>query len=185
MIKRFIYMVKKNKKMIKSVSEIKRDISNKNSIQTIENNKYIINKLNLRKNIREKWSLNEQNYYNKFLLKLNMADKKIKNVLIEYIVKRTENCLKKNLNTKSFKIWIKSLVLPDFSKYYDFKILSILYGFWEPKSKNYSRIKHFEAGIFQTPLEYINIKLAQYGYKIEDISNTGLSFNTVWIVHLS
>lgn len=169
---------------LKSTSQLKKEIEIDNHNQK-QSNIEVMN-FNLQKKLEERnayriknWSDDEIRNYYKFLLKLNVAHKKIIENLTQLIVTKAENVLKKNINTTSFKIWFD---IQDNINNSQFKINTILYGFKNPKNNTLCRLRHLEAGITQTPITILNSDLNKYGYIIKDISDTSKSFQKIWEV---
>ena len=167
-----------------SVHELKNKIKNEKDNKIVEFQKNAIfdieKLLDLRLKIRNKWKPEDRLKYDTFLLRLNVADQNFKKELVELIIAKTQRMLRKNINTTTFKLWMDKIKM----KNSEFKNTTLMYGFWDIKTKRFSRIKNFEAGIKETPLEYVNNQLNKLGYKIEDVSNTSLSFQKLLLIHL-
>ena len=172
-------------KSIRSVDQIR------NKIILANNNKKITNiNFNLEKKLEDRlkfrelnWSETDRQNYDKFLIRLNIAHKKLTQNLVEYIVNKSERVLNKNINALSFKIWLGSDKEFDKCNTSEFQINSLLYGFWNQYNNKICRLRHLEAGINCIPIVHINGELNHHGYKIVDITDTRKSFNKVWEVY--
>ena len=161
--------------MITPVDEIKKNVENKNNRVTKNNNK-LHNILESRKKNRENWPEEKKNNYLAFLDRLQKGNQNYIEAFKKKIEECAESVLKKNINTKSFKLWDPQNIECDLN---GFSAYTIYRGFWNSEKKKHDRLPHMEAGIPTTPFKQVSNELLPLGYKLEDLSDTKKSTHIV------
>ena len=118
--------------MITPVDEIKKNVKNKNN-KVIKNNNKLHNILESRKKNRENWPEEKKNNYLAFLDRLQKGNQNYIEAFKKKIEECAESVLKKNINTKSFKLWDPQNIECDLN---GFSAYTIYRGFGIQKRKN-------------------------------------------------
>jgi hypothetical protein len=129
-----------------------------------------------RKLKREGWEQEKRDNYNQFLVRLKTAHDNYVTALSNKIGECAENILKKNVKTKTFKLWDPQNIKCDLKGFSEFTIYR---GFWNAEKKKHDRLPHMEAGIKATPLVQVSRTLLPMGYIVRDISDVSLSLHIV------
>lgn len=108
------------------------------------------------------------------------------NLLVEHlfqcVLKKAVAYLQANPSGVAFSLFNPGAMFTDPNK---FKLVTLMKGFWNPYKKQHERNIHVKAGLINTPLQDLNERLNMHGYYVIDISNSKLSFNTVYQVVLT
>ena len=153
---------------IPNVKTLIEKVSKKINEDKKKDEKKLQNLLSKRVKYREKWSEKKRKEYESYLVNLKNSHNNYINAVIKEIVLKTELVLKNNPSCRLFQI-----INPEFidCDLLGFKTQDIYRGFWDAKNQKYDRIKHYESGIKNYPINEIIKKMKSYGYLIEEIED--------------
>ena len=155
---------------IPTVESIRKSVRNKNQ------NMKLVDILKVRENRRKKWPIQKQEEYNEYLLNLKQAHNSYVQNLQDEIINKSKFVIQRNIEADAFTLVQPQMIDSELGQFLPNMIFN---GVWNHKNKIYDRIQHIEAGIDDTPLVEINDRMAKYGYKITDISETKKGAKTV------
>ena len=153
--------------VFKKPSDMKKEFGKKPKKMTLQDI------LKIRKERREGWEPERQEKYQEFCSKLKEAHHTIIDELCETIQQKSEQVLYANQDATEFKLFDPQRDIT--SELNGFKSITLMRGFWNPRSKRHDRIPHIEAGISSKPINEVNQRLREYGYHVKDISNRKVS----------
>jgi hypothetical protein len=154
---------------IPKLSILRNDIKQKALKKERETIDKIIQK---RKNNRNNWEPDEIKEYENDLIELKKSNDIFIEEMTKLIIEKINFVLNQNSNAKGFK-----LVEPHMYKlkYGKFNGSQIYKGFYNYEKNSYSRFKHYEADIYETPFVQLKNKFEKYGYYLyEYVADDGI-----------
>jgi len=154
---------------IPTLSILRNDIKEKALKKERENIDKIIQK---RKINRNNWEHDKIKEYENDLIELKKSNDIFIEEMTNLIIEKTNFVLNQNSNAKGFK-----LIEPHMYKlmYGKFNGSQIYKGFYNYEKNIYSRFKHYEANINETPFIHLKNKFEKYGYYLyEYVADDGI-----------